>query len=373
MIEEFKALITKRIPNIPLLAITEDEWAQLAKQKSSKVALILEKLSVTRQSSYRTLLKMLTVKEPSSRSAKTPAIINETTYQPKRRRSRNNDQDDNPLICASSEIPSPFQTPIRNSGVRMTELEPATPEYNYSDVKKTPGGTKVHALFSTYHSDSKITLYKPFTPYKRPGQVGGMINIEHASSAAVEQKLPKSGVTRQQPISFEATLDRLNERKHTRRRVGQNTLMNSSCREFFEASGIKTTLKPHGSDYHWSHLIAYFLGGPQLRENIVPSSATANYKTLQLVEQFIANKLEQRCTSSILLCATPSYSGESLIPDEVQFCLTWVEAGKNFTENITINPRSDEWFTQSLHRSIDLLRDMVQTSEPQTFPPPSLS
>jgi hypothetical protein len=159
-------------------------------------------------------------------------------------------------------------------------------------------------------------------------------------------------------------------RQQVARRISQNTLMKASCREVFAAHGIDTVITSRGSKYHWSHLIAHFLGGEQESENLIPGTAASNYNTLELVEQFIAEKLILGI--SINIQVTPIYSSESLIPDELKFHLEWDEGGLHYTETLMINPRSYRRESPATLAVVGFFREAARSLALQRTPAPAI-
>ncbi len=358
-IAAFKINATKHIPRISVLNLDRSEWSALIEHHTTKQVSrpsrfsILLALSDTLKIEYEALILQLGKEQPS-REAK--PFFNAPQI-PRKRKITNHDSESslpNSMIMERTDNSILFQSPIAKR-VRLAKLEPATPEQGYSNVKRTPGKTKVHAIYSNGIGG----LFKPLTPYNAQG----MVNIEKASHKVIKFKLPKLVFDRPKCINFTATLPKMTERQNKSRRVAQNRLMQASCREVFAAHGTETVIKIHGSNYHWSHLIAHFLGGSQSQENLIPGTAASNYNTLELVEQFIARKLTDDKIVSIDISVNPTYSGESLIPDELLFQLKWMDAGRPYVENIAINPRSSQRITKSMHGTVELLRELAQTSD----------
>ncbi len=91
--------------------------------------------------------------------------------------------------------------------------------------------------------------------------------------------------------------------------------------------------------------------------NLVPSTAAANYNTLELVEQFIATKFEECKITQVQIDVKPTYPGYSLIPNQLDFELTWDEGGKTHKDVITIKPDSFARIGAQTHKAIDCLRN----------------
>ena len=358
----FKERAMKQIPGLDSLSIQSSEWLDIKndfEQQSIRHITqerLLSCISGLRRISYENLVAILRKEQP----ARIAKVNHESFQSPLRRRMRHPDDEkdieNNPLILSKTTENNAFHSPLSKTGVRICDLIQATPEHGYTDVKTTPGGTKVHSVYS----NTKASLYKPLTHYKDTG----MVNTTEASHEKLTRELSKTNTSRPQRIHFTATRNQLLLRKYHSKRRSQYTLMNGTCREVFEAHGIETKSKTHGSHYHWSHLIAHFLGGAHSRDNIVPGTAVSNYNTLQLVEEFIARKLVNDCVLSINIQVDPSFSGVSLIPDELQFHLSWEEKGKHHSETITINPRSYQRATALMQSSIGILREFAKEDEP---------
>ena len=254
----------------------------------------------------------------------------------------------NPFILERTDVTTAFHSPIARTGVRVAELTDASPAQGYGEVKKTPGGRKVHAVYR----NGAGTLFKPVTPVGRDG----MIDTQCARREEIEGALSTLDFSRCTEITFKATLAHLYARSGKGRGVAQNTLMKARCRDVFAAHDTKGDILIQGNRYHWSHLIAHFLGGEQSKLNLIPGTAASNYNTLEVVEQFIAKKLLTKKVLSIDINVEPTYRGESLIPDELAFQLTWDELSRRYSETIRINPRSYQRITRSMQSSIALLR-----------------
>ncbi len=357
----FKERAMKQIPRLDCFSIQPSEWLEIKndfEQQSFRNITqdqLLWSISKLRHISYEDLVAILRTDQPS----RVVKASHESYQSPPRQRMRHHDDkkdiENNPLILSKTTENNAFHSPLSKTGVRICDLIQATPERGYTDVKTTPGGTKVHSVYS----NTKASLYKPLTPYKE----NGMVNTTEASHEKLTRELSKTNTSRPPSIHFTATRHQLLLRKYHYKRRSQYTLMNGTCREVFEAHGIETKSKTHGSHYHWSHLIAHFLGGAHSRDNIVPGTAVSNYNTLQLVEEFIARKLINDCVLSINIQVNPSYSGASLIPDELQFYLSWEEEGKHCSETITINPRSYQLVSAAMRGSIEMLRELAMENK----------
>jgi hypothetical protein len=376
-IEKFKKQAIKQVPGLPILKLSDDEWVELCpfreEQLTSRLSstYILQTLSdIRKPTTYDDLIRTLT-KESLPRAAKKASTI-EPTYVAKRKcfRQTSDSRVDTTLVFEKTEMTTAFNSPMAKKGIRVSSLTPATPVHGYSCVKRTPKGTQLRQAYSNSHG----SIYKFLTPIKPDGRV----SLNNAKRTIIELQLPKLRFERTEDVYFQATLQKILTRQGVKRRIGQNTLMKASCQEVFAAHGVETVKMTHGSKYHWSHLIAHFLGGEQSRTNLGPATAASNYNTLELVEEFIAKKLSEDNVSSIGIHVELKYSGESLIADEIIFRLNWIDNdNKSGTEMSHINPRSHQRFSQSFYDAIDLLRGIVKPPEAlsvgQIIPPPNLT
>jgi hypothetical protein len=160
-----------------------------------------------------------------------------------------------------------------------------------------------------------------------------------------------------------------------KRRQTQLTLMRASAADVFRAHGVTIDSGTESRSKHWAHLIAHCLIDPQeaipedpVQEiiNLVPSTAEANYNTLEAIELFIRRKLLNKETDRIHIYVKPNYSGESLIPDNVVYTLNWTETKtqRPCEEVFHISPQSHQRLTKSMHQSINLLRNTRKTDLP---------
>ncbi|WP_165482338.1 DNA/RNA non-specific endonuclease [Fluoribacter gormanii] len=240
---------------------------------------------------------------------------------------------------------------LLEQGVRITDLSSASPERGYKKLKQTLGKTKVRS----YYINNQVSFFKPLTPYGNKDECG-MVNIDKAQGLKIESKCRKVLFERPGTILFTATREKPNKRQASKRRAGQNQLMGASCRDIFLAHCNDDLITIRGNDYHWPHLIAYFLGGEHSRKNIVPGTAASNYNTLELVEQFVAHQLIDEKVDEIKIKVEPYYNGDTLIPDELIFHLNWQKLGNNCFEKIHINPRSYQRVNGSIHNCIEFVR-----------------
>lgn len=356
-IADFVALSSRLIPGINSLAIEDADWMKIIKhcERLEIVRLtastLLPLLCELKEINHNDLVASLSNQQPA-RTVKLIADIPQKSFV-KRKRGHDTDVDitNNQFILDKTPETDSLHKPLAKKGVRVSELSPATPQRGYTEVKQTPGGQRVYPVYS----NTMARLFKPLTPYKQ----GGMVNTENASQEKIARDLPNRGISRSESIRFTATLPKLVIQQSLRRQ-GQRKLMKGTCRAVFAAHGIETMDKAHGSHYHWSHLIAHFLGGEHRKENIIPATAASNYNTLEIIEQFVECKLTNDRVSSIDINVIPTYSNNSFIPDQVQFNLRWQEGKIQHDEAIIINPRSHQRITASMRSVIAFLRDQAK-------------
>lgn len=239
--------------------------------------------------------------------------------------------------------------------VRITDLTPGSPEPNYPSTAYTPENhTKVGELCKI----GNYSLFKPFTP------VGGKQNRGRLElpDVSVKTKLPKLKAKHAEPIEFIATLDSMLLRAGNPRLQSQKTIMKGSCSDVFRAHGILITSQ-EGRYYHWAHLIGYFLGGVHEPTNLIPSTAAANYNTLEAIELYIQKELLSKKTNQIKISVTPQYNGESNIPDVLTYTLDWTIKSGPRSETFYIRPKSYQRITKTQHESIDILREEAENSQ----------
>lgn len=273
----------------------------------------------------------------------------------------------NPFIFASTVENPNLEAKLEATGVRVgVSLSPATPEKGYTNLKRTPGKSKVRPVCEI---DNQYVFFKPVTPYSKEPRKN-RVDVRGASQEHITKTLPKLLFGRAEPVSYTSTRESILARSGLKRRQTQLSQMGASAADIFRAHGI--TIEPTESrSKHLAHLIAHFLADPQEiitadpeKEiiNLVPSTAEANYNTLEAVELFMRNKLLNKDTDQIHIYVKPIYSGESLIPDTVVYSLNWTESNGNgasqeCSEVFYINPQSHHRLTKSMHQSIDLLRE----------------
>jgi hypothetical protein len=231
---------------------------------------------------------------------------------------------------------------------------------------RTPGGTEVRPLCNI----DGASLYKHVTPSS------AVDRAKIKSRFEITGALPRLNLEQADKIVFIATLKSMQERVNEPR-ASLFKLMGARAKDVFEASGLKPVSKEDNSSeddnllsYHWNHILAHFLADPQNLEtesldkergNIVPGTAAANYNTLATVELPLRNKLIKGNTDAIRIEATPNYEDGFLIPQTINYLLTWEEKDVHGTltshyNEFTISPQSHLRYTKPMHESFEILR-----------------
>ncbi|KTD08021.1 DNA/RNA non-specific endonuclease [Legionella jamestowniensis] len=342
--------VQKNMPQIKETSLTSEQWLELlrrfTKQNSSRLtaSFLTHHLSEIDPS-----LTTGNKEQRPIRKAKEFRHGNKAQPHAKRRKYKDADADTNCLILEERPENKALHTTLVQQGVRLTQLEPATPEKNYKNVCRTPGGRKARELWKHITGETSITFFKHKTP--SPKKVQLTENMQE-----VRKKIPKLRLFRHtEPVFFVATLEKLEQREPTRR-IGQNQLTGLSCQKVFAAYNPTVVIESH-SKYHWSHLIAHYFGGEQSIQNLVAATAASNYNILDMVEHFIAKKLIEDNIAAINIRVDPAYGDNEDIPTELVFSLTWEETNTPRAETIRINPRSHERFTSATLKTVNFIRD----------------
>ncbi|KTD61066.1 hypothetical protein Lsha_1313 [Legionella shakespearei DSM 23087] len=345
------------------LAISRNEWLLIIKRFEQQnrhaitMPFFIDSLSCLRRTRYSDLMACLNSPQPGrqvKRKFQTEQLASRKIFH-----RYQEDDGVNPLVVLKQDDPQ-LQSALGATGVRTTTLFPATPERSHPVVMRTPGGNKVRQVCKI----GAIPFFQPLSPYVK-GTREGRIDVRDASKSRIQDSLPQLEFVRAEPVEFIATRELLQERVGAIRRNKPKT----SASNVFRAHGIEIA-PSMGRSYHWAHLIAHFLGDTQdiCTENddkeiinVVPSTAEANYNTLEAIELFIRKKLVEEAADQIHIKVTPQYSGESLIPDLLIYNLNWKEqnvpgAALEFNEVFYINPQSYQRITKSMHESIAVVR-----------------
>lgn len=352
----------QQIDLVPL-SISRAQWLgvierfEQEKRQNLTQVYFISLLSSIKKISYDVLISSLIRHEQPKRSAH--KTEQQTELKPLIfRRLFNPDDEINPLVMEQDDKNPELSSKLKATGVRQTKMTHATPDKRYSLIVKTPGGTKARPLCTI----GKITFFKPTSPMsKEPLQ--GRVDIRKS------QKHTHLQVKRAASVQYTATQPAIIERAGKVRRQSQFAQTRIKSSDVFRAHGIE--IKPeHGRNHHWAHLIAHFLGdindvstvSPEKEViNLVPSTAAANYNTLEAVELFIKDKLLNKETQKIEILVIPQYSEDGLIPDMLEYHLAWTEENthgptQQCNELFYINPQSYQRITHKMQESIAVLR-----------------
>lgn len=364
-IAQFQERARNLFPNIDILSLSREEWLQaialFQQQQYNRLTIpsLLPLLSKIKQIDEGTLVVILAEEQPTRRVK--PIFNSHPEHQHGFSRKRKREEGENLFLFASNTEPddSHLYSPLSKTGARIIPKPSSTPTENgYDKLYFSPNKRqKIRPFFSNAHG----TLFKPQTP---PGNKHQKGRVDTSKLIGPMRKLKFDRPTE---ISFTATLEKMQLRQGTPRRKGQAQLTGARCIEIFQTLGCDDLITISGNDYHWSHMIAYFLGGEHSNQNLIPSTAAANYNVLEVIEHDIAEKLTNGF-NSITIVVTPHYDDEndSLIPDLLMFKLTWSSPQDNAThfEQISINPRSYQRVTNSMHKSIAALRKIDSVLSP---------
>lgn len=350
--------------NLENAAITKDEWLELIqrfeKQKRHKITPVffIGALSSIRKTNFETIRALISKTQPARDTKQNPPTQEVTA--PRKNRNRVTDEGVNALIVEANDDNPALRAKLENSGVRFTTLTPTTPVKGQAPAFLTPGGTSTRFFGSITRGGSSTTFFKHKTPLsKKP--LEGRVDLSQATQENVLQQHPKLTWERVGPISFTATPLSVAERTGTTRRQDQKSLTKVSASDIFRAHGIQIATN-QGHKHHWAHLIGYCLGGEQDQVNLVPTTAAANYNTLEAIELYIKDKLESGHTPQIIIEVEPQYTGEASIPDVLVYTLSWQEQRpsgqlEDCDETFYISPQSYERITPSMRKSIAIARE----------------
>jgi len=323
--------VEKIFPQIVMLDIKPQEWETLARRternKYFTKGNLLQHLSEIKGLSYEQLLPKLKSKTLPPRKAKRTEDIESSVMPLRKRRRLYGDKGPNCLFVETKHV-SPVEEPmLLEQGVRITDLTPL-PNTNH---KTTPGKTRVRPVFEKVYDKNHMVLFKPCTPEGKK-----------ASQGAIKPKkcARKLDIHRPDSLQFVVTREKILSRKNMKRHRNQQQVTGMRCEEVFLNEGCEVEIRKQGSEYHWSHLIAWFLGGEQSRKNLIAGTAVSNYNTLKLVERFIEEKLSDLTISEINMTVNPIFEEDSNIPSLLEFNLDWKENQHSCSEKIFINPRT---------------------------------
>ncbi|ASQ47172.1 DNA/RNA non-specific endonuclease [Legionella clemsonensis] len=346
----FMRRVQKNMPQIKESSLTSGQWLELLRRFTRQNTPRLTVSFLTHHLSEIDPSLIIRSKTPRPmRKAKEFRHSNKVQPQAKRRKYKEVDTETNCLILDENSENRDLHTTLVQHGVRLAQLEPATPEKPYKTVCRTPGGRKARQLWHHKSGERELTFFKPITPSPKKVELTRTVH-------EVTKKIPRLRLFRHtEPVGFVATLEKIEQREPTRR-IGQNQLTGTSCQQVFAAYNPTVVIESH-SKYHWSHLIAHYFGGEQNIKNLIAATAASNYNVLDMVEHFIAKKLIDDKVAAINIHVEPTYNDNEDIPTALVFSLTWEENTLLRAETICINPRSHERFTSATLKSVNFVRE----------------
>lgn len=353
-ISDLKTRVEKLFPTIEMLGLTQEEWVKLEKE------IVSHKIKKISSTNVLGLLSEITGKqydflETALRKTHEPRTTrNAAPSKPSSTLSFHNHRHKpydtvSPLIMKKDPTKPPITTP---KGVRSAELaDVITPGHKPFPLQQTPEGTRYRKVASI----QKRELFSKATPDK-PKTAG-----QPLQASRFHYKRPESTKN-----TCRVTLEKIKERSGKKRRVSQRQLTGGTALEAFKMEGFSQAENAHGREFHWSHLIAHFLGGKHTAQNIVPTTARANYNTLNTIEFFISEKLSstQNPIPYIDVEVTTRYGDDtSLVPAELIYKLTWKEKGEDQEDSYHIKPDSTTDYRQMFQAFAALRGKQVDADE----------
>lgn len=325
----FQTRVQKIFPQISVLDLKSEEWETFRKRMEKNTYFtkgnLVQQLSEIKKRSYEEVLSELKSRTLPPRKSRR-SVEAASQLPPRKKRRFNGNKGPNCLIVETNDFSPNEIHRLMEQGVRITDLTPVSPEED-SNIKTTPGKTRVRPVYKNNHR----VLFKPCTPDGDKTSQGAAKPKKCARK--LDLNLPES-------IEFTVTRETIRSRKNKRRHRSQQQVTGMRCEEVFANEGCDIEIRKQGSEYHWSHLIAWFLGGEQSSDNLVAGTAVSNYNTLKLVERFIDQKLSDHTIAEINMIVNPVFEEYSNIPVLLEFNLTWMENQHACFEKIFINPRT---------------------------------
>lgn len=340
------------IQNTPL-EVSTNEWLELAsrfEEQNKKIVtsgFFLRGLGELKNTSYENLIQMMSVqrKQPERSTKRARVEEKDCTESNKKFKSRyyKEVEEYSPLIFEATETNHELQSKLKTMDVRCAILNAASPEKGFTNAMYTPEGkTKVKPLCEINGN----RFFIPFSPTK--------LESTHLTEEEITKKLPKA-VYQQAPMrEYTVTLETITQCRGKPRSCSGKQLMGHSALEFMEAHQQKIEGKTH-----LAHIQAHCLDGPQSQDNLIPSSAAANYNTLELVERYIIDLIETDKTDSVHVRVTPQHVGNTVLSNVLTYSLKWTDksTSKDHNETHYITPLSTSRVTYSMHKKIKFLRD----------------
>lgn len=375
----FTSKALRVMPSLKILDLSNEEWRKaLTLVEERKVRRLTRKalLIVLSEVKHADISKLINDLTKTSKNRTAKPVLSSNKEQTLKLYQRHIAGENRLMFAGAKELHSP----LKKTGVRILTSPPRHVVSEKPKVLLSPGESqKIRPVMSKESG----TLYEAVTPepiYKRSRQAT-------ASAETLRQKFPGYVYKRPGPINFTINAESIENRRSVKRPVSQRQLTGAACVEVFKVeSHGDERIVINGRQCHWSHLIAYFLGGAHSKDNLVPTSAAANYNILDTVERFIADKIlnstKDERVREIRLEVTPYYAPENKgdIPDLLYFNLNWVSPGHSdvrLKETIEIKPDSFRRYTSSMQKSFSVFRKVdeealvkkAKTNEPEQVNP----
>ena len=304
-------------------ALTDEQWESITdrvnKEKITKRltdGIFFRQFMTETKNSYEDIFNALTKRNTRRSSRKEPPKQSSTMSHYRSARYLKIDNAYNPLIVQGESSPStPPSTP---PPIRKTKLDDVvTPTKHPLPLKQTPNKTRYREIFNTRNNH----LFIPVTP----------------SIPKTNSDIPAPGLNTLQKLHYERpdlsvtksriSLNKITARAGKPRPFSQLQLTGATAQNIFIAEGSTEAVSAHGREYHWSHLIAFSLGGNQDAQNLVPTTACSNYNTLNAIERKIHKQLSESKDPAAYVDVEvrPIYGAnhDSLIPEALIYELHW--------------------------------------------------
>ncbi|MDI1352507.1 MAG: hypothetical protein PSV35_07025, partial [bacterium] len=215
--------------------LSRTDWnkiiARFNQLQRSKVSInfFLETLSRIKQESIDILRDIFTSRNQPQRQS-TKRAYKECTAIPEQSRSKKSypffkdSAGLNPLIVNADKVEDPLQAQLENTGVRPTELSPATPQKNQPGLMRTPGKSLVRPVFTV----NGATLFKHLTPFSSQAKTDRE-DLRDVSKEELLGSLPRLNFDKAVTVQFVATLEAIVQRSQTPRRQSQKAIMGASA------------------------------------------------------------------------------------------------------------------------------------------------
>lgn len=361
-IEQFKKRCYNNLPALRNLKLSEKIWQDIFLQYQSDKRTKLSTSYLLYCIEKAGLDPMLLKKELRARKARENAekklsSQNQSESQPKiKNRSKTAATPPQEKALMSPKSPSLASSLSSHCLFKPLQRINSTPSSSYKKKFQSPEG-------SLYYQAATIDgqpVYLEITPDKER-------SVLKKSPIEKNKTQPGPYVS---DMKYVVTLKAMQQRKGNRRVPDQRQLFDKSSREYFIEHGDENAKNRSGRLYHFSHIHAFYQGGEQSRDNLLPTTAQANYKTLKFVEKPIEKLLKTNCTDKVEVLAKSYYSNKkSRIPIHIHYQLSWIDkTGKLHQEDYDIDPRSHRKTNRSALKTIETLRKLPAKPEESSSP-----